>query len=228
MKRILIIEDETDVAEVLRYNLLREGFGVTEATCGKKALNDVIHEKPDLVLLDLMLPDLSGIEVCKQLKRDARTAAIPIIMVTAKSEDADIVKGLEAGADDYVTKPFSIKILISRIRLALRRMESRAYDPGAGLRVHELTILPGRFQVLAKGTPLEGFTLTEFKLLHFLAGHPGLVLNRQQILDGVRGRDVAVTERTVDVHVVGLRKKLGPYADYIEAVRSVGYRFRDK
>ena len=227
-KHILVIEDEEDVLELLRYNLTREGFSVATATRGEEGLKAVAQRRPDLIILDLMLPGLSGLEVCRQLKRDPKTAAIPIVMVTAKGEEADIVAGLEIGADDYVTKPFSTGVLISRIRVTLRRQPSQVYDSKTELHIRDLEISPSRFQVLAKGGRVDGLTVTEFRLLHFLGSRPGWVLNRQQILDAVRGEDVAVTERAVDVHVVGLRKKLGPRADYIEAVRGVGYRFRER
>jgi len=226
-KHILVVEDEEDVLELLRFNLTREGFSVATATRGEEGLKAVAQKRPDLILLDLMLPELSGLEVCRQLKKDPKTAGIPVIMVTAKDAEADIVVGLEVGADDYVTKPFSVKVLISRIRVVLRRQQLQSYDPKAELHIRDLEISPGRFLVLARGKPIEGLTLTDFRLLHFLASRPGWVLNRQQILDAVRGEDVAVTERAVDVQMVSLRKKLGPRADYIEAVRGVGYRFKD-
>jgi two-component system phosphate regulon response regulator PhoB len=226
-RHILIVEDEDDVLELLRFNLTKEGFSVATATRGEDGLNSVGQKRPDLILLDLMLPGLAGLEVCRQLKNDPKTAGIPIIMVTAKGEEADIVVGLEVGADDYVTKPFSIKVLISRVRVVLRRQQSSSYDPRNEVHIRDLEISPSRFQVLAKGKRIDGLTLTEFRLLHFLASRPGWVLNRQQILDAVRGEDVAVTERAVDVQMVGLRKKLGPWADHIEAVRGVGYRFKD-
>jgi two-component system phosphate regulon response regulator PhoB len=226
-RHILIVEDEDDVLELLRFNLTKEGFSVATATRGEDGLKLVGQKRPDLILLDLMLPGLAGLEVCRQLKNDPKTAGIPIIMVTAKGEEADIVVGLEVGADDYVTKPFSIKVLISRVRVVLRRQQSSSYDPRNEVHIRDLEISPSRFQVLAKGKRIDGLTLTEFRLLHFLASRPGWVLNRQQILDAVRGEDVAVTERAVDVQMVGLRKKLGPWADHIEAVRGVGYRFKD-
>jgi two-component system phosphate regulon response regulator PhoB len=226
-KHILVVEDEEDVLELLRFNLTREGFSVAATTRGEDALEAVARKRPDIILLDLMLPGLSGLEVCRQLKRDPKTAGIPIVMVTAKGEEADIIVGLEVGADDYVTKPFSIKVLISRVRVTLRRQQSHAYDPKTEVHIRDIEISPSRFQVLAKGKAIEGLTLTDFRLLHFLASRPGWVLNRQQILDAVRGEEVAVTERAVDVQIVSLRKKLGPRADYIEAVRGVGYRFKD-
>jgi len=226
-KQILIIEDEEDVLELERYNLTREGFAVVAASRGDEGLKAVALKRPDLIILDLMLPGINGLEVCRKLKSDPLTADIPIIMVTAKGEEADIIVGLELGADDYVSKPFSIKILISRIRAVLRRQQGHEYDQKSELRVGNLEISPSRFHVLARGKPIDGLTVTEFRLLHFLSSRPGRVMNRQQILDAVRGEDVAVTERAVDVQMVGLRKKLGSHADCIEAVRGIGYRFRD-
>lgn len=226
-KHILVVEDEDDVLELLRFHLTREGFSVATATRGEDGLKAVAQKRPDLILLDLMLPGLSGFEVCRQLKNDPKTAGIPIVMVTAKSEEADIVVGLEVGADDYVTKPFSTKVLMSRVRATLRRQQSPSYDAKTEVHIRDLEISPSRFQVFASGKAIEGLTLTDFRLLHFLASRPGWVLNRQQILDAVRGEEVAVTERAVDVQMVSLRKKLGPRAGYIEAVRGVGYRFKD-
>ena len=225
-KHILVIEDEEDVIELLRYNLTREGFGVATATRGETGLQAVLQKRPDLILLDLMLPGMNGLEVCRQLKKDPKTAGIPIIMVTAKSEESDVVAGLQVGADDYVTKPFSVKVLVSRVRVVMRRQQSESYDPKTELHVRDLEISPSRFRVTVNGKPVEGLTVTEFRLLHLLASRPGWVLSRQQILDAVRGEETAVTERAVDVQIVGLRKKLGPRADCIEAVRGVGYRFK--
>ena len=226
-KLILVVEDEADVLDLVKYNLTREGFRVITATCGEHGLKAVAQKRPDLVLLDLMLPGVNGLEVCRQLKKDPKTASIPVIMVTAKGEESDVILGLEVGADDYIQKPFSMKILISRVRVVLRRQQVQDYDLKNELHVGGLEISPSRFQVLAGGNPITGLTVTEFRLLHFLASRPGRVLNRQQILDSVRGEEIAVTERAVDVQMVGLRKKLGDYADCIEAVRGVGYRFKD-
>jgi two-component system phosphate regulon response regulator PhoB len=222
-----VVEDEEDILELLRFNLVKEGLSVATATRGEDGLKAVTQKRPDLILLDLMVPGLNGLEVCRLLKRDPKTSGIPIVMVTAKSDEADIIVGLEVGADDYVTKPFSMKVLISRVRVTLRRQQSQAYDPKTEVRIRDLEISPSRFQVFARGKAIDGLTLTDFRLLHFLASRPGWVLNRQQILDAVRGEEVAVTERAVDVQMVSLRKKLGPRADFIEAVRGVGYRFKD-
>ena len=226
-KHILVIEDENDVAELLHCNLTRQGYSVDTAARGDDGLKAVAHKPPNLILLDLMVPGMNGLDVCRELRKNPKTADIPIIMVTAKAGEDDILTGLEAGADDYMTKPFSIKILISRVRVALRRQPLQPYDAKTEIRVRDLVISPSRYKVIAKGKTVEGLTLTEFRLLHALASRPGWVLTRQQILDAVLGIEVAVTERAMDVQMVGLRKKLGPYANCVEAVRGVGYRFKD-
>jgi two-component system alkaline phosphatase synthesis response regulator PhoP len=226
-KTIVIIEDERDLASLLRDNLVHEGFLVNVAASGEEGLKIIERNRPDLVLLDWMLPGMNGLDVCRQLRRDAKTASVPVIMVTAKGQESDVVVGLEVGADDYVPKPFSMKVLISRIRVALRRQHLSVYDEKSELRVRDMEISPSRFLVTVKGKAIEGLTLTEFRLLHFLASRAGRVFNRQQILDAVQGEHVAVTERAVDVQMVGLRKKLGGRADCIEAVRGIGYRFRE-
>jgi two-component system, OmpR family, alkaline phosphatase synthesis response regulator PhoP len=177
-------------------------------------------------VLDLMLPGIDGLEVTKKLKAHEKARQIPIMMLTAKGEEADIVTGLELGADDYVTKPFSPRVLIARVRAALRRKVARAEDENAVVQIHELEIHPGRRSVAAKGIPVD-LTYTEFQVLYILARRPGWVFTRSQIVDSVRGDDYPVTDRSVDVQIVGLRKKLGPYGDYIETVRGVGYRFRE-
>jgi two-component system alkaline phosphatase synthesis response regulator PhoP len=173
-----------------------------------------------------MLPGVDGLEVCKLLKSDSTTAGIPVIMVTAKGEESDIITGLELGADDYVTKPFSPKVLIARIRACFRRTAQKPVDQTSVIQINDLVIHPGRHEVLVAGKPVS-LTLTEFKLLHFLAGRPGWVFTRYQIVDAVRGEDYIVTDRTVDVQIVGLRKKLRGYGKYIETVRGVGYRFKE-
>lgn len=223
---IFAVEDEEDILELLRYHLTRDGYTVTTAMNGEDALAAIPKTMPDLVLLDLMLPGIDGLDVCRNLKREAKTTAIPIVMVTAKGEESDVVAGLELGADDYIAKPFSIRIVLARVRAVLRRKREPATDPSAMLRVHDITIDPRRREVMVKGKPVE-LTFTEFGLLHFLAGRPGWVMTRDQIIDAVRGEDYAVTDRAVDVQIVGLRKKLGKCADYIETVRGVGYRFKE-
>jgi two-component system phosphate regulon response regulator PhoB len=224
--KILAVEDDKDILELVRYNLSKEGYAVTTEITGEQALKQVRSLMPDLVLLDLMLPGMDGLEVCRVLKGDPLTRHIAVVMLTAKGEESDIVVGLELGADDYVTKPFSPKVLIARIRAVLRR-KAQAAAPGRETVSHgDLVIDPGRHEVRAKGERLD-LTSTEFRILHFLARRPGWVFTRQQIVDAVKGVDYAVTERAVDVQMVGLRKKLGPCASYVETVRGVGYRFRD-
>ncbi|MBN2584532.1 MAG: response regulator [Planctomycetes bacterium] len=225
-QRILAVDDEEDILELLEYNLSREGFRVQCVTNGEEALKAVQAEKPDLVLLDLMLPGTDGLEVCRSLKGEPGTKPIPVVMLTAKGEEADIVAGLELGADDYITKPFSPRVLLARIKAVLRRPRGAASDDGAVLSVGDLKIDPRRHEVVVKGKAVE-LTYTEFRILHFLARRPGWVFTRYQIVDGSQGEDVAVTDRSVDVHIVSLRRKLGPCSDYIETVRGVGYRFKD-
>jgi two-component system phosphate regulon response regulator PhoB len=173
-----------------------------------------------------MLPGLDGLSVCKRLKQDPRTKEIPIVMVTAKGEESDIVAGLELGAEDYVTKPFSPKVLIARVRTVLRRMEKGAVGEDETISIHDLVIHPGRHEVLVDGKPVD-LTYTEFRVLHYLARRPGWVFTRYQIVDAVHGQDYPVTERSVDVQIAGLRKKLGHAGQYIDTVRGVGYRFRE-
>ena len=226
-EHILVIEDEEDILALVHYNLAKEGFQVTCAASGEEGLRRLAAGRPDLILLDLMLPGMDGLEVCRALRRDAETATVPIVMLTAKGEEADIVAGLELGADDYMTKPFSPRVLISRIRAVLRRRaRGRRAGGGGAPAVQDLVIHPGRNEVLVQGQPVE-LTFTEFRVLHFLASRPGWVFTRYQIVNAVRGDDYPVTDRAVDVQIVGLRKKLGPCGRYIETVRGVGYRFRD-
>jgi two-component system phosphate regulon response regulator PhoB len=190
------------------------------------ALREARSQPPDLILLDLLLPAVDGLSVCKILKSDPATQQIPIVMLTAKTEEADVVAGLELGADDYITKPFSPRVLLARIRAVLRRRLVQSLDDPTSIRVHELVIHPGRHEVLLRGRPIE-LTFTEFRLLQFLARKPGWAFSRGQIVDAVKGEDYPVTERSVDVQVAGLRKKLGDLGSYIETVRGVGYRFRE-
>ncbi len=223
---ILVVDDEEDILELLRYNLAKEGYRVTCVASGEEAVKTGKAILPDLILLDLLLPGMDGLEVCRVLKGEARTRSIPIIMLTAKGEEADIVAGLELGADDYVTKPFSPRVLLARLRAALRRKVTEAPAETAPLKVHQLVIDPGRHEVLLAGRPLD-LTLMEFQLLHLLARRPGWVYTRSQIVQGVHGDDYAVTERSIDVHLVGLRKKLGSFGKYLETVRGIGYRLKD-
>ncbi len=226
-ERILVVEDEEDIQELIRYNLAKEGFQVEIVASGEDALARASASLPNLVLLDLMLPGLDGLEVCKNLKNNPKSAHVPIVMLTAKSEESDIVLGLELGADDYITKPFSPKVLIARVRASLRRKRQEAPPETAVLRLGELVIDPGKHSVTVKGEEID-LTATEFGVLHFLARKPGWVFTRQQIVDNVKGEDYAVTDRSVDVQMVGLRRKLGACGEYIETIRGVGYRFREQ
>jgi two-component system, OmpR family, alkaline phosphatase synthesis response regulator PhoP len=226
---ILVVEDEEDVVELLRYNLARNGYRVEAVTTGPDAVSRAGTLQPDLILLDLMLPGMDGLEVCRTLKKDGRSERIPIIMVTAKGDEADVVAGLEMGADDYITKPFSPRVLLARIRAVLRRpARTIAPDPGSSpvVRIQDLEIDPGRHRVFVKGKEVE-LTSTEFALLYYLASRPGWVFTRYQIVDAVHGSDYPVTDRSIDVQIVGLRRKLGKAGTCIETVRGVGYRFQD-
>jgi two-component system phosphate regulon response regulator PhoB len=226
-ERILVVDDEEDLLELVRYNLTKEGYRVRCVASGEEALEAAREHLPDLIVLDLLLPSVDGLEICRLLKNNSRTSHIPILMLTAKSEESDMVSGLELGADDYMTKPFSPRVLLARIRALLRRVKaSQEADEQGTIRVHEMVIHPGRHEVLLAGKP-EDFTFTEFRLLHFLARKPGWAFTRAQIVDAVKGEDYPVTERSVDVQVAGLRKKMGPYGNYIETVRGVGYRFKE-
>jgi two-component system alkaline phosphatase synthesis response regulator PhoP len=225
-ERILVVEDEEDILELVRFNLSREGYSVMGAASGEEAWRLASSELPDLIVLDLMLPGIDGLEVTKIIRNDSRTRDIPIIMLTAKGEEADIVTGLELGADDYITKPFSPRILVARVRAVLRRKVKETAEESSVLKIHDLVIHPGRHEVLVEGKPVE-LTFTEFGILGYLARRPGWVFTRSQIVDAVRGDDYFVTDRAVDVQIVGLRKKLGPAGKYIETVRGVGYRFKE-
>ncbi|MFP4474481.1 MAG: response regulator [Desulfatibacillaceae bacterium] len=225
-EHILVVDDEEDILELVRYNLVKEGYQVSLAASGEQALKLARAGVPDLMVLDLMLPGVSGLDVCRLLKQDPKTGGMPIIMLTAKGEESDIVTGLEIGADDYITKPFSPRVLIARTRAILRRRSQVAPENNEVVRVHELVIHPGRHEVTLGGERLD-LTSTEFRLLHFLSRRPGWVFTRSQIVDAVHGEDYPVTERAVDVQVAGLRKKLGDRGDYVETVRGVGYRFKE-
>jgi len=225
-EKILVVDDEEDILELVRYNLAKEGYQVACVTSGEQALREAKEGSPDLILLDLMLPGLDGLDVCKQLKSDHVTSVIPIIMLTAKGEDADIVTGLELGAEDYVTKPFSPRVLLARLRACLRRKRLKEADESAILRVGGLTINPSRHEVLVKGKRA-ALTATEFRILYFLARRYGWVFSRDQIIKAVKGNDYPVTERSVDVQIAGLRKKLGNAGNCVETIRGVGYRLKE-
>lgn len=223
---IVVIDDEEDIRELIQYNLSKEGYVVSCAVSGEEGVELVERVKPDLLILDLMLPGIDGLEVCRRLKSDAKLKSIPIVMVSARGEEPDVVSGLELGADDYVSKPFSPKVLIARVKSVLRRGKAAPVDAQVTLTEGALVVNPQRREVLIGDTAIE-LTNTEFKLLHFVMRQPGVVFTRDQIVEGVHGDDYPVTDRSVDVQVVGLRKKLGDYGAYIETVRGVGYRFRD-
>jgi two-component system phosphate regulon response regulator PhoB len=225
-EHILVVDDEEDILELVEFSLKRESFEVSTATTGEEALQTAREERPDLMVLDLMLPGVDGLEVCRQLKADEDVSHMPVVMLTAKGGEADIVTGLELGADDYVTKPFSPRVLVARIKAVLRRKSEPEPTDQDVVRVHDIEIHPGRHEVRAGEEKIE-LTYTEFRILHLLARRPGWVYTRYQIVDGVRGENYPVTDRSVDVHIAGLRKKLGERGDYIETVRGVGYRFKD-
>jgi len=231
-KFVLIVEDEEDIRELVSYHLLKEGYQVASVASGEEALTVAETQTPDLILLDVMLPGMDGLTVCQRLRASPKTADVAIMMLTAKSEEVDIVRGLNLGATDYVTKPFSPKVLLARVRAVLRRKPAAAtaeedVDEGDEvIEAHGMVIHPGRHEVRIDGNPVT-LSSTEFRVLYFLAGRPGWVFSRQQILDGVHGDNYAITDRAVDVQIVGLRKKLGEAGKYIETVRGVGYRFKE-
>jgi two-component system, OmpR family, alkaline phosphatase synthesis response regulator PhoP len=226
-EKILVVDDEESILDLVKYNLDKEGYQVTCVTSGEAAVDQSLVLKPELILLDLMLPGVDGLEVCKIIKNNPRTQPVPIIMLTAKGEESDIVAGLELGADDYITKPFSPKVLIARVRAVLRRRQKGIQGKEDDLvQIDDLWIDVGKHTATIAGEHLQ-LTYTEFKLLHLLAQRPGWVFTRNQIMDGLRGEDYIVTERAVDVQIVGLRKKLGKYGQWIETVRGVGYRFKE-
>jgi two-component system phosphate regulon response regulator PhoB len=224
---ILVVEDEEDIRELLKYNLEKEGFKVSGAATGEEALQAIRDRLPDLMLLDLMLPGIDGLEVCRRIKGEAQTRHLPIIMLTAKGEEADIVTGLELGADDYIAKPFSPRVLLARLRAALRRRSLQFPLATEPLKTDKLVIHPGRHEVLLKGHPIP-LTVTEFRLLHLLVRKPGWVFTRSQIVNEIHGDDYPVSDRSIDVQVVNLRKKLGDYGAHLETIRGVGYRFKEK
>ena len=229
--RVLVVEDEQDLRDLIDYNLAREGFDTILTESGEQGLRRARQDQPALVLLDLMLPGMDGLEVARRLKNDRQTASIPVIMVTAKGEDADVVAGLELGADDYITKPFSPRVLLARVRAVLRRRQREAdqagQDESARLVVDDrLRIDPDRHEATLDGKPVD-LTATEFRLLMLLARRRGRVFTRQQIIESIHGGHSAVTDRSVDVQIVSLRRKLGDYAEMVQTVRGVGYRFKE-
>ena len=222
--KILIVEDEQDISEMIAYNLEKEGFETALASDGEDALPLARSERPDLVVLDVMLPGMDGLEICRAIRRDPELAHLPVIMLTARAQETDKIVGLELGADDYITKPFSPKELVARIRAILRRVAKPR--PASAIRAGVLEVDPLKHRASLEGEPL-ALTSTEFGILHYLASRPGEAVTRQTIIMDVLGYSADVYDRTVDTHIKTLRKKLGPARGYIETVRGKGYRFRE-
>ena len=224
-KNILVVEDDLDIRELISYNLANEGHQVFEANDGEVGIDKARNNNPDLILLDLMLPGIQGLDVCRIIKSDQETKEIPIIMVTALGQEEDIVKGLETGADDYITKPFSIKVLIARVNAVLKRSIEVGEDKSKDILINGINIKTRSREVWVNKNPINDLTFSEFQILYLLAGHPGWVFTRYQIIDKIRGDNYPVTDRSVDFQIVGLRKKLGDAGKLIKTVRGVGYRF---
>ena len=222
---VLIIDDEQDLIELVRYNLEKEGFDVLSAVDGESGFSLAVARNPDVIVIDLMLPGMDGLDVCRMLRAESGTAGIPIIFLTAKASEADRIVGLELGADDYMTKPFSPRELLARIRALLRR--SAGFHQHSAIIWHgNLSIDPASHEVRCSNRTVD-LTATEYRLLQFLASHPGFVYSRSAIIDGALGRDITVLERTIDVHVMSLRNKLGKCGNWIETIRGFGYKFRE-
>jgi two-component system, OmpR family, alkaline phosphatase synthesis response regulator PhoP len=226
MAKLLIVEDEADIRELISFNLEMSGYNVEKARDGEEGLALAKSGNFDLIILDLMLPGMDGLKVCAQLRKDQSTATIPVIMLTARSEDEDIVSGLETGADDYITKPFSPRILIARVKAALRRSSSELKEEDSNrISIHDIVIDTARHEIHLAGEAIN-LSATEFGILRFLAKNPGWVFSRSQIIDSVKGEDYPVTTRSVDVQILGIRKKLGDRGNVIETVRGIGYRMK--
>ncbi|MCH2205394.1 MAG: response regulator transcription factor [Lentisphaerales bacterium] len=228
-KKIMVVDDEADIRELIRFNLEKEGFEVVSVSDGETALEEARLRQPDLILLDVMLPGIDGVEVCFKLKSDVAFKSIPIVMLSAKSDESDQLVGLKIGADDYLVKPFSPKVLVAKIGAILRRgdvVSSSSVDEEPVIRFKGLYMNPNDFSVSYKEAPLK-LTAVEYKILYFLARKPGRVYTRERIIEQVRGDDVIITGRTVDVHILSLRRKLGDAADLIETVRGIGYKVQE-
>lgn len=223
-ERILVIEDDEDIQELIRFNLEKDGYKVSCRTTAEEGLKSVAVNPPELILLDLMLPGMDGLSACRRLRADEKTKTMPVIMLTAKGSEADVVTGLELGADDYIPKPFSPRVLLARVRAILRRTDAGSDSAQNVLRRGDIEIDNLHHEVRLAGKAVE-LTLTEFRVLECLARRPGVVFTRYQIVDAVKGEDYPVTDRAVDVQIVGLRRKLGTYGKHVETVRGVGYRF---
>tara|TARA_B100001093_G_scaffold144109_1_gene136729 strand:+ start:559 stop:1263 length:705 start_codon:yes stop_codon:yes gene_type:complete len=222
---ILIIEDEPDIQDLLNFHLKKEGYNILTSSDGEKGLEIALKQNPNLILLDLLLPGIKGLDVCRVLKSDVNTSKIKIIMVTALGQEENIVKGLETGADDYVSKPFNMSILLARIFAVLRRNTTDAINNHDNVHINGIKIIPRLREVTADQKKITDLTFTEYQILHLLATHPGWVFTRYQIIDKIRGDNYPVTDRSVDFQIVGLRKKLGDHGKLIETIRGVGYRF---
>ncbi|RQW05959.1 MAG: DNA-binding response regulator [Calditrichaeota bacterium] len=225
MQKILIVEDDDDIRELVAFNLEMSGFSVIKSEKGEGVVELATVEKPDLILLDVMLPGIDGFEVCRRIKMHQELKGTPVLMLTARTEDDDIINGLETGADDYITKPFRPKILLAKVKTALRRTSVATGDSENQdvLNIHGILIDRNRYEVRLDGKEIH-LSVTEFSILEYLARNPGFVYSRNQIIDSVKGDGYAVTERSVDVQILGIRKKLGDYGRYIETVRGIGYR----
>ena len=223
-ERILVVDDEEDLLKLVEYNLRNNGYQVECVTTGEAALERVRSAPPDLMVLDLMLPGIDGLDLCRLIKSDERTSQVPVIMLTARGEEADIVTGLELGAEDYVTKPFSPRVLLARIKAVLRR--GREAEETTVYSRHDITLNVSTHELRVNGIPVE-LTATEFDILALIIRRPGWVFTRNQIINQVKGDDYPVTDRSIDVQIVGIRRKLGDAGVYIETVRGVGYRFRE-
>ena len=224
-KNIIVVEDDLDIRELISFNLANEGHQVFEANDGEVGIDKARNNNPDLILLDLMLPGIQGLDVCRIIKSDQETKEIPIIMVTALGQEEDIVKGLETGADDYITKPFSIKVLIARVNAVLKRSIEVGEDKSKDILINGINIKTRSREVWVNKNLINDLTFSEFQILYLLAGHPGWVFTRYQIINKIRGDNYPVTDRSVDFQIVGLRKKLGDAGKLIKTVRGVGYRF---
>ena len=224
-KNILVVEDDLDIRELISFNLANEGHQVFEANDGEVGIDKARNNNPDLILLDLMLPGIQGLDVCRVIKSDQETKETPIIMVTALGQEEDIVKGLETGADDYITKPFSIKVLIARVNAVLKRSIEVGEDKSKDILINGINIKIRSREVRVNENLINDLTFSEFQILYLLAGHPGWVFTRYQIIDKIRGDNYPVTDRSVDFQIVGLRKKLGDAGKLIRTVQGVGYRF---
>lgn len=227
-KKVAVIDDEPDIGELLRYNLEQEGYQVALITEGEKAIEGIRTERPDLVILDLMLPGVSGMEICRQLRKTPEFENLPVIMLTAKSSETDKIVGLELGADDYITKPFSPREVVARVKAVLRRLDEPRRDRPihSNFQFEGIDLDCGRHEVRVDGGEVK-LTNTEFKILQCLIQRPGHVFNRQQLIDFALGENVSVVDRTIDVHITNLRKKLGAKGNRIESIRGVGYRLKE-